>query len=240
VATAERERERERYQTDPEYRARKKAATSRRSKERYHADLVAARAAARAKQARRAEQATPEQRERRHQREVERYERRRDDPEYLTQKALRDALRPRQPLTGADLERIALRRPEKTERERRADAFTRARTVGSRRRRWTPDEDREVMRTDLTVIEVALQLNRTRVAVVTRRRDLRRDYLAGRATTYYLAAPIVRREPRWPRWTPAQDSIALDPSLSLREAAARTGRTLGAVGVRRHHLRRAA
>lgn len=147
--------------------ARIKAAADRRRE----ADLEGERAKAREKYRRRAAHMTPEQRARRHEREAARYERRRVDPQYWTAKAASDAARTRRP-AGTNAAPLP-GREHQWARIAEQQEFTKA-TAMPGYRYWAPEEDREALRTDLTVLEIALSLGRTRWAVVTRRRDLRR------------------------------------------------------------------
>lgn len=166
------ERRRERYQTDPEYRERKKAVWKRASRKWYYAHLPAARAAARERMANLPQ--SPERRARHRVLAAAHYLKVRDDPTDIEARAEARRRRGPQPPTDADRERWRRNAPDVAERLRRQQEFTKQRAA-SNRHAWTPEQDREVMRTDLTVLELALRLGRTRASVVTRRHALRKE-----------------------------------------------------------------
>ena len=133
------------------------------------------RAKQRAAHYRKAANRTPEQAQRERERAAERHLRRRDRADYQDRKAEWESRRPRRVVDTTDptyRERLALRSQETRDRMRAQQKATKEAATGYRF--WTPEEDAQVIRTDITVVEIALNLRRTRAAVTTRRRDLKR------------------------------------------------------------------
>lgn len=103
--------------------------------------------------------------------ERERYLRIRDTDEFRERKARSDSRRPSR--AGVKWDRAPSAKRAHVERLREQQRTT-SEYATETYQPWTPAADAEALRTDLTVVEIALRLGRTRSSVVTRRRDLRR------------------------------------------------------------------
>ena len=167
-----RARSRDRYsRMTPEERAKRIAQVAAWAEARRTEDPEGERRKARQKRARQVASWTPEQWQARCEWERAHYLAHRDDPAFRATKNGRARVQ-RAP-DSAYPERRALRAPDAAARLRAQQAAT-YEAGASRYRYWTPEEDAEALREDLTILEIALRLGRTRNSVLTRRRDLRR------------------------------------------------------------------